>query len=74
MVAPTSVVQRLVILHNFFDALCLMWQNLHPTHTETLTIKVFCGTFFQKSSFMNSFILFNASVICSTEYAYEILA
>ena len=48
MVAPTSVVQRIVILHNFFDALCLMWQNLHPTHTEALTIKFFVELFFKK--------------------------
>ena len=38
MVAPTSVVQYLVILHNFFDALCLMWQNLQSTVAESLTI------------------------------------
>ena len=38
MVAPTSVVQRLVILHNFFDALCLMRQSLHPTVAEKLTL------------------------------------
>lgn len=30
------------------DALCLMWQNLHPTHTETLTIKFFVELFFKK--------------------------
>ena len=74
MVAPTSVVQYLVILHNFFDALCLMWQKISSDAHRNLDYKVFCGAFFQKSSFMNSFILLSASVICSTEYAYEILA
>ena len=36
---------------------------------RSLDYKVFCGAFFQKSSLMNSFILFRASVMCSTEYA-----
>ena len=44
---------------------------------RNLDYKSFLWNFFSKKflyEFMNSFILLSASVICSTEYAYEILA